>query len=301
MKKLFILLFAGMTLGVYAQELNCKVNINSQQIEGSNKSAFTTLQNAISDFMNQTQFTRMTMTDNERIECNLLLIVNKVEDNVYSCAATVQSNRPVYGTSYMTPILNINDRDFNFTYQEYDRIEFSQPNQLSANLSALLMYYAYLIIGFDMDSYERMGGTPCFKVCEEIVQAAQSASLSTLEMAGWKAFDSNRNRYALINNIMDNAFADYRGYYYTYHRLGLDQMAQNVANARARIAEGLPILREAYRARPATYLVNTFLDAKNDELTQIFKQGTTAEKTSAYEILTAIDPTRDETYSEITK
>ena len=301
MKKIILLLFAGLTTAVCAQELNCKVTINSQQIEGSNKSAFNTLQTAITDFMNQTQFTKMTLTDNEKIDCNLLIIVNKVEDNVYSCATTVQSNRPVYGTAYTTPILNINDRDFNFTYQEYDRIEFTQPNQLSANLSALLMYYAYLIIGFDMDSYERMGGTPCFRVCEEIVQSAQSASLSTLEMAGWKAFDSHRNRYALINNIMDNAFADFRAYYYTYHRLGLDQMAQNVANARARIAEGLHILQDVYRARPATYLVNTFLDAKNDELTQIFKQGTATEKASAYEILTKIDPTRDETYSEITK
>ncbi len=301
MRKILVLFIVLFSLGLSAQELNCKVTINSQQIEGTNKSVYNTLQNAISDFMNQNKFTRMTITDKERIECTMLILVNKVEDNLYSCALTLQSSRPVYGASYMTPLINISDKDFNFTYQEYDRIEFMQPNQLSSNLSALLEYYAYLIIGYDLDSFERQGGTSCFRICEEIVQASQSAPLTTTEMAGWKAFDSNRNRYALINNIMDNAFADYRNYFYTYHRLGLDQMAQNASNARARIAEGLPTLRDAYRARPATYLINTFLDAKNDELTQIFKQGTAQEKASAYEILTAIDPTRDDTYSQITK
>ena len=146
-----------------------------------------------------------------------------------------------------------------------------------------------------------MGGTPYFNLCEDIVNACQSASMESVEQRGWLAFDSNRNRYALINNLLDEAFRKYRNYYYEYHRLGLDEMASNVTNGRARIAEGLPTLREAYRARPATYVVNTFLDAKAEELVDIFSKGTDKEKKEVYEILTDIDPTRINTYEKINK
>ena len=152
-----------------------------------------------------------------------------------------------------------------------------------------------------MDSFARLGGTPYFQMCENIVPAAQSASLDEAEAKGWKAFDSNRNRYALINNLMDEAFKPYRMFYYEYHRLGLDEMINNVANARARIAEGLPVLKEANRARPATYVVTTFLDAKNDELVNIFAGGTTEEKKTVYELLMAIDPTRQSIYDGINR
>ena len=163
----------------------------------------------------------------------------------------------------------------------------------------MLAYYCYLIIGYDMDSYSRLGGTPYFQQCENIVNAAQTASIEDNEMIGWKAFDSNRNRYALINNLMDEAFKPYREFVYTYHRLALDEMTQNVANARARIAEELPVLRTVNRARPATYAVNTFLDAKADELVDIFSKGTPEEKKKVYEILMDIDPTRGNTYDKI--
>lgn len=283
---------------IKAQEINCTVTINSDQIEGSNKQVFGTLKTAIEEYMNQNRWTNMTYADKEKIECSMLLVVKAYQDNLFACEMTLQSKRPVYGTSYTTPLLNFRDKNFNFTYQEFDRIEYQQ-NQFTTNLTAMLAYYCYLIIGHDQDSFQRLGGQPFFQACEDIVNACQSASMEGTEQKGWLAFDSNRNRYALINNLLDEAFKKYRNYYYEYHRLGLDEMSANVTNGRARIAEGLPVLREAYRARPATYVVNTFLDAKADELVNIFSKGTDKEKKAVYEILMDIDATRQETYDRI--
>lgn len=291
-------LFSMWFVSAGAQELNCTVTINSDQIEGSNKQVYETLKQGIEEYMNQNRWTNMTFAETEKIECSMLIVVKQVLGNSYSCEMTLQSRRPVYGTTYTTPLLNFKDNAFNFTYQEFDRIEWQQ-NQFTTNLTAMLAYYCYLIIGHDLDSYQRLGGTPCFRMCEEIVNACQSASMEGSEQKGWLAFDSNRNRYALINNLQDEAFKKYRNFYYEYHRLGLDEMSGNVTNGRARIAEGLPVLKEAYRARPATYVINTFLDAKADELVDIFRKGTDKEKKEVYDLLIDIDPTRQNTYDRM--
>jgi hypothetical protein len=301
MKKLVIILslfLAGTS--IWAQELKCTVSINSDQVQGTNKEVFNTLQRSIEEFVNTLRWTNMTFQEKERIDCSMLLVVKSVQDNMYTCEFTCQSRRPVWGTSYFTPLLNIKDKYFIFTYQEYDRLDYQQTT-FTTNLTALLAYYCYLIIGHDMDSFSKLGGTSCFQACESIVNAAQSASLETSEAAGWKAFESNRNRYALISNIMDEAFKKYRLFYYEYHRHGLDEMVNNVANGRARIAKEMTVLKEAYNARPGTYIINTFLDAKCDELANIFEQGTTDEKKQVYDLLMLIDPTRQTTYDKIIK
>ena len=301
MKRFLIL--ASLFLWAYgagAQELKCTVTVNSDKVQGSNKSMFTTLQQSMEEFINNTKWTNMTFQEKERIECSMMLVVSAVQDNVVVGELTCQSRRPVYGTSYTTPLLNIKDNNFNFVYQESDRLDFQEAT-FTTNLTAMLAYYCYLILGHDMDSFSRLGGTPFFQMCENIVNSAQSASLETTEAVGWKAFESNRNRYALINNLMDEAFKKYREYYYEYHRLGLDEMSANVANGRARIASGITTLKEANRARPATYVVNAFLDAKSDELINIFQGGTDAEKKSMYETLVDLDPTRQSAYDKINK
>ena len=299
--RIIILLVAvSFALASEAQELKCTVTINSDQIQGSNKEVFNTLRSSIEDFVNNTKWTNLTFQDKERIECSMMLVVKSMENNIMSCEFTCQSRRPVYGTSYSTPVLNFQDKTFSFAYQEFDRIDFQQST-FTSNLTALVAYYCYLIIGYDMDSFSRLGGTPYFQVCEQIVTSAQSASLDESEAKGWKAFDSNRNRYALINNLIDEAFKPYRMFFYEYHRLGLDEMINNVANARARIANGLPVLKEANRARPATYVVTTFLDAKNDELVNIFAGGTSEEKKKVYDLLVDLDPTRMSIYDGINR
>lgn len=283
-----------------AQEINCTVSVNSEQIEGSNKQVFETLKQTVEEYINQNKWTNLTFAEQEKIECSMLIIVNKVEDNMFTCEMQLQSRRPVYNTTYSTPLINFRDNQFNFTYQEFERLEWQQ-NTFTTNLTAMLAYYCYLILGIDTDSYQRLGGTPFFQACEDIVSTCQSASMDSKEQKGWLAFDSNRNRYALINNLMDEAFKPYRNFFYEYHRLCLDEMNTNVTNARARIAKGLPVLKDANRARPATYVINTFLDAKADELVSIFSKGTADEKKQVYDLLMDIDPTRQNIYENITK
>lgn len=279
-----------------AQELNCTVNMNSDQIEGSNKAVFTTLKNSITEFLNNRRWTDMAYTNQERIECTMNFVVKSYDEsnNRMSVELTIQSRRPVYGSSYNSPMFNFRDNQVDFEYKEFDQLELVSTTFIS-NLTAVLAYYAYIIIGYDMDSFARLGGTPYFKAAEDIVMSAQ-----TSDYEGWKAELANsRNRYALANNLMDEAFKKYRGYFYEYHRLGLDEMTVNSTNARARIAEGLPILREANRARPSALVINAFLDAKADELVNIFSGGTAAEKKMAIEVLSDISPTRSQLWEGI--
>jgi len=251
---------------INAQELNCNIQINSDQISGSNKSVFNTLQKSVSEFVNNRRWTEMTYTNIERIECSMNIIIKKVEQDVFTAEIQVQSRRPVFNTNYNTTLFNFKDNNFTFDYKEFDQLEMNE-NTITSNLTAVLAYYAYIIIGYDMDSYTRLGGTPYFQAAESIVNAAQAADL-----VGWKAFESSRNRYALVNNLTDEAFKKYRNYFYEYHRLGLDEMSINMTNARAKIAAGLPVLREANRARPSAVVISSFIDAKSDELINIFRK-----------------------------
>lgn len=280
---------------VYAQELNCNLIINSDQIQGSNKSVFNTLQKSAADFINNRRWTELSYEQDEKIECTMTFIVKKVENDQFTCELQVQSRRPVYNTSYNTTLLNFRDNDIVFAYKEFDVLEFNQ-NQVSSNLTAILSYYAYLILGYDMDSYARMGGTPYFQAAEQLVASAQ-----TLDMPGWRAFESTRNRYALINNLNDEAFRKFRNFLYEYHRLGLDEMTANAVNARAKISNGLPLIREANRARPSAIIITAFLDAKTDEIINIFKRSTEQEKKTVIEILTDVNPTQSDRYETIMK
>jgi len=295
MKNLYLLIsLLFCTVFVSAQELNCTVQINSDQIQGSNKSVFNTLQKSISEFINNRKWTDLTFANSERIECSMTIIVKKVESDFFTAEIQVQARRPIFNTSYNSPLINLKDVDFSFNYKEFDQLEIN-ANTIRSNLTAVLAYYAYLIIGYDMDSYSRLGGTPFFQSAESIVNAAQGSELGK----GWKAFESTKNRYALINNILDEAFKNYRSFFYEYHRLGLDEMTSNITNARDRIAQGLPLVREANRARPSAIVISTFLDAKNDELINIFSKATEIEKTEVVKVLSDINPTYSDRYEKI--
>lgn len=294
MKYYFIILLFLLTgsFGI-AQELNCNVQINSDQVQGTNKAVFNTLQTAITEFLNNRRWTDLTYTANERIDCNINIIVKAVDGDAFTSEILVQSRRPVYNSNYTSPLLNIRDQKFTFTYKEFDQLEMVSGT-LTSNLTAVLAYYAYLIIGYDMDSFGRLGGTPCFQQAESIVTAAQSS-----DWTGWKAFEDSRNRYAIINNLMDEQFKKYRNYFYDYHRLGLDEMAVNAVNGRAKIAAGIPVLRETNRSRPSAVVIGIFMDTKSDELINIFKKGTDKEKATVVEILTDVNPTQTARYETI--
>ena len=279
-----------------AQELNCTVTINSDQVQGTNKSVFNTLQKSMSEFINNRKWTELTYANTERIECTMNIIVKKVDGDVFTAEIQIQSRRPIYNSNYNSPLFNFKDNDYTFNYKEFDQLEIN-ANTITSNLTAVLAYYSYLIIGYDMDSYSRLGGTPLFQSAESIVNAAQGSDLGK----GWKAFETNKNRYALINNLLDEAFKKYRNFFYEYHRLGLDEMTTNATNARGRIVEGLPLLREANRARPSAIVISSFLDAKNDELINIFSKATSKEKTDAVQVLSDINPTQTSRYEQILK
>ena len=296
MKRLFlVIIFAVLFLKPWAQELNCNVQINSDMISTVNRSVFNTLQKSISDFMNNRKWSEMTLANIEKIDCNLNIIIKTVEGDLFSGEIQVQSRRPVFNSSYTSTLFNHRDVQFNFNYKEFDVLEMNE-NTITSNLTAVLAYYAYIIIGYDMDSYSRLGGNSFFNAAQTIVNAAQAADLT-----GWKAFENNRNRYALINNLLDEAFSKYRNFFYEYHRLGLDEMSINMNNARARIAAGLPLLREANRARPNAVLVSSFIDAKSDELINIFSKAPTKEKEVVVRILSDIAPTQSERFERILK
>ena len=294
-RSVLLFIFCTGSFLLSAQELNCNLRINSDQIQGSNKSIFTTLEKSVTEFINNRRWSDLTYAEAERIECNINIIVSKVEEDMFTAEIQIQSRRPVYNSGYNTTLFNFRDNSFVFTYKEFEVLEFNE-NTITSNLTAVLAYYAYIILGYDMDSYARLGGTSYFQTAERIVNAAQS-----MDLPGWRAFESSRNRYALVNNLTDEAFKKFRNYFYEYHRLGLDEMTANVVNARARILSGLPVLRETNRSRPSAIAVTSFLDAKTDEVINIFRKASDQEKRNAIEVLTDINPTQSEKFESIMK
>ncbi|MCL2597445.1 MAG: DUF4835 family protein [Paludibacter sp.] len=280
-------------MSLAGQELNCNVQVNSEQVQGTNKQVFDALQSAAADYVNNTRWTSLPFSTSERIECNMSIVVKALDGDNFTAEIVVQSRRPVYNTNYSSPILNTRDQNFNFNFNQFDRLE-NVAGTLTSNITAVLSFYAYLIIGYDMDSFSSLGGTPYFQQAENIVNMAQST-----DWKGWRAFEDSKNRYAIISNLLDERFSSFRNYFYEYHRLGLDVMSENIANGRAKIASGLPIIRSTNRSSPQAVVVNIFMDTKTDELINILKGGTDKEKLDAVEILTDVNPSLSNRYNEI--
>ena len=268
-----------------AQELNARITVNGDKIANANKSVFTTLQNALTEFINNRKWTDATFAVNERIDCSMTIIVNEMEESSFKGEIQVQARRPVYNSSYTTTLLNFRDQQFDFEYMEGEPLEY-QENMLTGNLTATVVFYIYIILGLDFDSFSPLGGTAYIQQAQQIVSLAQSQSWS-----GWKAFDSNRNRHAVATALQDNASEAFRNLWYTYHRKGLDEMAANADRGRTTIIEALPALQEVKKARPTSVLLQMFSDAKLDEIVLIFSKATTQEKQSGYKLLQEIYPT----------
>jgi len=299
MKKIVIGILCLLAVSVNAQELKCNVTINSSQIQGTNKQVFETLQTALTDLMNNYRWTDLVYATGERIECNFMFVVSKYEDDIFTTTLQIQARRPVFGTVYSTTIFNFKDMNVNFKYVEFDPLEINS-NTYENNLTAVLAYYAYMIIGLDLDSFQKLGGSSVFQMAEQIVNISQSRS--DVEGMGWKkSFSDNKNRYALVNNMMDERFRKFREYFYEYHRQALDNMSTNVDNARARIATGLPVLRDLNRLEPGAIVLLSFLDAKNDELINIFSstKAQTQERNDVYEVLMDVNPALGSRYEVI--
>lgn len=276
------------------QELNCKVQVISQQIPGSDKRVFEALQTAIFEFMNNRKWTAETFKLEERIDCNILInLTDKISADEFKGTLQIQARRPVYKSSYNSVLLNYNDNDFQFRYVESQPIELND-NSFTGNLPAVLGYYAYLIIGLDYDSFALNGGTPYLQKALSIVNSAQDAN-----EPGWKAFENNKNRYWLINNMLDASFVPLRECYYNYHRKGLDVMVENKDGGRAVIAESIESLKKVHASKPLSFNMQVFFNAKADEVINIFSGAYPDEKSKIINTLNEIDPTNSNKYLKI--
>lgn len=281
---------------IAAQELAAKVVVNHQKIQGTSASVFATLQEAIVEFMNTRRWTNAQYADREKIVCSFNLIVNEYSDEGrFGCSLMVQANRPVYNASYNSMVFSFNDNAVNFNYIEHDKLEFSD-DVVDNNLTAVLAYYAYLIIGLDMDTFAPKGGTDILHKAENVVNNAQMIGED-----GWKAFGDSQNRHAIINDYMNGAMAPYRQLMYDYHRKGLDEMVQNAERGRSNITASLALLEKARQDKPMSALPQLFTEIKKDELLGIYSRGTVKEKEEVTRILSLVNPSYSSDWAEMKK
>ena len=292
-----IILMIWAVLGLHGQELQVKVTVNHSQIQGSDASVFDNLQQTLEQFINERQWTALQFQKNERIQCNLNLTVTKYvrEDGRFECSAMIQANRPVFNSAYTTTLYNNKDNNFHFNFVEFDQLNFNDEN-IDNQLTALIAYYAYLIIGLDLDSFAPMGGTDILQQCMYLVNNAQN-----LDYPGWKSFEDSKNRFAIINDYLDESMKPFRQLQYDYYRKGLDEMANNAERGRTEISTALEQhLKKAHDDKPLSLLPQIWLDYKKDELANIYKgNGTQKEKESLYELLMSINASQSSTWDKI--
>jgi len=297
MKRLILCtFFIALSIGALAQDLNARVSVLSPKIQSTNKRIFQTLESAMKDFLNGRKWVADQVLPQERIECNFVVtITNWDGSSNFSAELQVQSTRPVFNSSYNSTLLNVNDKNFDFTYTEGQTIDYSDQN-FQSNLSSVMAFYAYVIVGLDFDSFSRYGGTTYFNRAQNVVTLAQSSSYT-----GWKAFDSNTNRYWLSENLNNKIYAPLRGFIYDYHRLGLDMMAQNVGRARKTISSLLPVLTQLDRQRLGAMFPLVFFAAKDDELVNMYMAAPSQERVEAMNILSKADPANGIKYQALQK
>ena len=280
-----------------AQELQAKITVNHAQIEGTDASVFDNLQHTLEQFVNERQWTHLQFRKNERIVCNFNITVTKYDksSNKFSCKALVQANRPVYNSAYTSTLYNNTDDNFDFTFTQFDQLNFNEE-VIDNQLTALFAYYAYLIIGLDLDSFAPRGGEDVLQRCLNLTNNAQD-----LGYPGWKAFENNRNRYAIISDYLDGAMAPFRQLQYDYYRKGLDEMANNAERGRTEITTAIEShLKKSHEDKPLSLLPQIWTDYKKDELANIYQgKGTQKEKESVYEILFSINASQNAAWDKI--
>ena len=276
-----------------------KININTQQVEGSDKSVFDNLKQTLEQWMNDRQWTELQFQKHERIVCNFNLTVTKYNksENSFECTAMIQANRPVFNSSYNSTLYNNKDGEFNFQFAQFDQLNYNDE-MVDNQLTALMAYYAYLIIGLDLDSFAPLGGTDVLQRCMNLVNNAQS-----LGFPGWKSFEDKRNRFAIINDYLDEQMKPFRQLQYDYYRLGLDEMANNADRGRVNITEALEKdLKVAHEQKPLSLLPQIWTDYKRDELANIYQgKGTQKEKEAVYDLLLNINASQSNAWDQIRK
>ena len=289
------LLFATGVADATAQELTCQVDINTQKLQNVSSQTFETLKAAITEYMNSTKFSEAQLAVNEKIDCRMLLTVSEYEDNIVKGTLQIQSSRPVYNSNYTTSLINFQDPKIDFSYTEGEQLTFSQ-NGMESQLTQILNFYAYLVLAMDFDSFAPHGGDVFWERLKIIVQDAQSSG-----EVGWKAFDDNKNRSAVLEAFTSPQTEVMRDFTYRYHRNGLDEMAQSPDKGRANITEAIDILKTVYDAVPMSVALSMTRDAKLDELVNVYSKAQQTERDRIYETIYPLWPTENRRLTAIKK
>ena len=280
------------------QELNATVEVNTSRIDGTNKAVFDNLKEAITAFLNERHWTNMQFNNNERIKCGFTIVLNKYNSDtgLTSGEGFISVQRPVYGSTYNTVTFSRKDKDFSFNYHEFDQLDFNDEN-VQNSLTALLAFYAYFIIGLDLDTMAPLGGTEILDKAMAVVNNSQNFNVK-----GWKSFDDSSNRFALINDYTEEKFAPFRQLQYKYHREGLDNMVENPDVARNAITESINLLKEARENKPLSFWPQLFTEYKRDELVGIYRgQGTESTKQPIYDLLVKLNASQSAYWKQIMK
>lgn len=293
LKLIMILIMISSVYRGGAQELYCNIEINTQQVQLSDKGVFETLENAIIEFMNNRIWSGYEYKLNEKIECSIMLAITEKNGDLYKGNLTIASQRPVYNSTYNTVLFNTVDKDVEFRYVEFEPLDFYE-NAFTSNLTSILAFYAYIIIGLDFDSFTLNGGEQFYQAAQNVVNAAQNASFK-----GWKSFEDQRNRYWLVENLMNPAYDPINHFFYEYHFKGLDMMYEDSDRGRANILNSLKYLQDTKKQRAGLYFLQIISDSKRDEMINIFQKGNPNEKSQAVLIMKEIDPAHSSDYQKL--
>lgn len=285
MRNIFFILFLSFGLSSFSQELNCSVVVNAQQTGNENLTIFKTLEKQLTEFVNNTKWTNRTFAPQERINCSMVISISDYSGEAFQGTIQVQSSRPVFGSSYSTPLYNINDKDFTFRYLEFQNLTFN-PTQFESNLVSTIAFHIYMVLALDADSFSKNGGDVYLKQAQTIANYSQQENYK-----GWKLEDGLQSRFALIDNILSPTFKEYRNVMYSYHREGLDVMSDNAKEGKENIASALQQFEAMNSRRPNSFLLRTFFDAKSDEIEQIFSDGPSVDIARVKETLQKVAPT----------
>lgn len=293
LKLIMIFLFSLGILHVSSQELICNIEVNTQQVQASDKKIYETLKTSIYEFMNNRSWTGYEYKLNERIECSILLTIRERNGDNFKGTLTIASQRPVFNSTYNTVLMNTVDEDVEFNYVEFEPLDFYE-NTFTSNLTSIFAYYAYVIIGLDFDSFTLNGGEQYFRIAQEIVNTAQNSN-----SRGWKSFEDQRNRYWLIENLTNPAYDPIHKFFYEYHLKGLDMMYEDPDKGRLNILNSLKYLQDTKKQRAGLHLMQVISDSKRDEMLNIFSKGSSSEKSQAVLIMKEIDPAHSSDYQKL--
>lgn len=293
MKKIASFLFLFFIGFTQAQQLNCTVQVISDKVTTANSQIFKNLEKSVSEFVNKTDWTGEEYKQHEKINCSMVITVNSYDSNQFTATLQIESSRPIFNSSYSSPVFNYNDKDFSFRYIEFENLTFN-PSTFDSNLISVLAFYSYMILGFDADTYALYGGRPWFDIAQQVLSVAQQSGYK-----GWTQADGNQNRFFLISDLLSGTFDAFRESMYQYHRNGLDTMTKDTKASKEKIMQSVTILSSIYNVRPNAFLTRVFFDAKVDEIVSILSGGPKVQLSDTIDTLNRISPLNSAKWSTI--